>query len=186
LIGKKSMSKKQSEMSTRLKELSKKLDAIRTEGPSSPVKTNPDAVEDFLQSKHNAQKIKLVHLQDLFNEHAHEDGYIRVKEAMDFAETYVKDFASIAEVNPNGAMKKQIAIDLFNSYPSNYAEDEKFIREMSRGDVSDLIEVLINVSKGECKFNNRHDHAEAEPETKQKHSKIGTWNLARKNALGKH
>jgi len=190
---------------SRLKELAKRMERIKTKNsadyeaqPSSPSNmASGDAVSDFIDSKRNAQKAKIVHYQDMFNEWAPESNdFARVKAAMDFAELYADDFAKVIEVNPNGAMKKRIARDLYESYHSNTTAETMKYRSLTTEEVDQIIEVLISVSKGDRKFNTvtrvpaaaaSHASAESEPqidEPKHKH-RFSTWNKATK-AVGKH
>jgi len=163
--------------------------------PIQPVAIVKDAVDDFIDSRLHAKRAAIIHLQDVFNSWAPIDEYKRVKAAMDFSEEYCKEFAKIVDMEVNGSMKKKIAVDLFNSFPSDLPEHERQRHMLKTSDVCELIEILIQVSKGERKFNQVLNNplddikqpalpAETQEKSSHKH-RIGTWNLARKNALGK-
>jgi len=174
-----------SELNTRLERLAKRMDEIKTDLPKD-VTSNPpspcrDIAEEFLGSKHELQKRALNQKYSLFNESAPEDDFKRVKAAMDFVEEHVHEFAKIIEVNPNSAMKKKIAMNLYD-YNSSAP------RALSEQQLSDLIEVFISISKGERKFNcdkSSPTQSADIDKVQHKHSRIGTWNLARQKALGK-
>jgi len=192
------MSKRAEDIGNRLKELTKKMERIKTESqsrsssPVSPLNESMDAVSDFLDSKRNAQKAKIIHLQDIFNEWAEEENdFLRIKNAMDFAEMYADDFAKIIEVNQNGKMKKRIACDLYESHHSEKEVKEMHMRSLTKDEVNQIIEVLITVSKGDRKFNTLVKHipeehpADPVPEPAKHKHRFSTWNKATK-AASKH